>query len=75
MMKKKLIAYLGSGSLTPEDARMLTHVNIAFGKLLEAIAGLEKLEPGAEICSVPCPDTVQLLHIGLRQQGLHGQDG
>ena len=33
MMKKKLIAYLGSGHLTREDANMLTHVNIAFGKL------------------------------------------
>ena len=32
-MKKKLIAYLGSGSLTREDANMLTHVNVAFGKL------------------------------------------
>ena len=32
-MKKKLIAYLGSGRLTREDAGMLTHVNVAFGKL------------------------------------------
>ncbi|MBR3503337.1 MAG: chitinase [Clostridia bacterium] len=32
-MKKKLIAYLGSGALTREDAGRLTHVNVAFGKL------------------------------------------
>ena len=32
-MKKKLIAYLGSGHLTREDANRLTHVNVAFGQL------------------------------------------
>lgn len=32
-MKKRLIAYLGSGDFTESDAKMLTHVNIAFGAI------------------------------------------
>ena len=48
-MKKKLIAYLGSGCLTREDAGMLTHVNIAFGKLAPDGTIDEKTFAGGDI--------------------------
>ena len=48
-MKKKLIAYLGSGRLTREDAGMLTHVNIAFGKLEPDGTILEQTLAGGDI--------------------------
>lgn len=32
-MSKKLLAYLGPGPITEDDAKKLTHINIAFGRL------------------------------------------
>ena len=32
-MSKKLLAYLGGGPITEEDAKKLTHINIAFGHI------------------------------------------
>ncbi len=32
-MKKKLLAYVGSGDITKEDVQKLTHINIAFGHI------------------------------------------
>ena len=32
-MKKKIIAYLSQNDFTEEDAKRLTHVNVAFGRV------------------------------------------